>query len=198
MDTASRPTSRPRTWRSILATGITLLVAAALCALLLARIARATRQVAASSPPARSQNQGQSQPAADFTIPLWNGAHGQSMHLAALRGEVVVVNFWGSWCEPCQQEAPALAAAYKALGPQGVAFLGVAFQTPQADGVKFLREHEVAYPCGPAPDGLEVAYGLTGLPVTVVVDRHGMIARKFEGAVQLDKLEQAAQAALRL
>jgi cytochrome c biogenesis protein CcmG/thiol:disulfide interchange protein DsbE len=179
--------------RTLLTAGITLLVAIALCVLLVARIANATHQVAVSHPPAPGQT---SQPAADFTMPVWNGSPSQSVHLAALRGKVVVVNFWGSWCEPCQQEAPTLAAAYKAFAPQGVTFLGVAFQTPQADGVKFLQQYKVAYSCGPAPDGLEVAYGLTGLPVTVVIDKHGMIAHKFEGAVQLAALEHAVQTAL--
>ncbi len=179
--------------RTLLTTGIALLVAVALCVLLVARIANATQQVAANQPHAKSQG---AQPAADFTMPVWNGASGQTAHLAALRGKVVVVNFWGSWCEPCQQEAPTLAAAYKTLAPQGVTFLGVAFQTPQADGVKFLQQYKVAYPCGPAPDGLEVAYGLTGLPVTVVINKKGLIAQKFEGAVKLDALEKAVQSAL--
>ncbi len=178
--------------RTILTTVIAIVVAVALCVLLVARIANATRQVAVNHPPATSQG---AQPATDFTMPVWNGSPGQSVHLASLRGKVVVVNFWGSWCEPCQEEAPTLAAAYKALAPQGVTFLGVAFQTPQADGIKFLQQYKVAYSCGPAPDGLEVAYGLTGLPVTVVIDKRGMISHKFEGAVQLAALEQAVTTA---
>lgn len=178
--------------RTLLTTGVALVVAVALCVLLVVRIANATREVAVNHPPVLGQS---SHLAADFTIPIWNGSPNQSTHLAALRGKVVVVNFWGSWCEPCQEEAPTLAAAYKALSPQGVVFLGVAFQTPEADGVKFLQQYKVAYSCGPAPDGLEVAYGLTGLPVTVVIDKHGMIAHKFEGAVQLAGLEQAVQVA---
>lgn len=178
--------------RTLLTTGITLVVALALCVLLVVRTVEATHQVIVNHPAGQSQS---SQPATDFTMAVWNGSHGESVHLAALRGDVVVVNFWGSWCEPCQQEAPTLATAYKALAPQGVKFLGVAFQTPQADGIKFLQQYKVTYACGPAPDGLEVAYGLTGLPVTVVIDKHGMIAHKFEGAVQLAALEQAVQSA---
>ena len=185
--------------RTLLTAGIALVVALALCVLLVARIADATRQVAAVSHPitqSQSLSQSGSQPATDFTMPIWNGTQGQSVHLAALRGDVVVVNFWGSWCEPCQGEAPTLATAYKTLAPQGVKFLGVAFQTSQADGITFIQHYKVPYICGPAPDGLEVAYGLTGLPVTVVIDKHGMIVHKFEGAVQLVALEQAVHAAL--
>jgi cytochrome c biogenesis protein CcmG/thiol:disulfide interchange protein DsbE len=164
------------------------LVTVALVVLLVGRFAQATQQVA-SLPPAGTKA------APDFTMARWDVAGAPAIHLAGLRGRVVVVNFWAPWCEPCQTEAPVLRAAAGRFTPAGVAFVGVAFQTTQRDALAFVQKYDIPYPTGPAPDDLAVAYGVTGLPYTFVITPDGALAYTFAGAVQSDRLERAIQAA---
>jgi cytochrome c biogenesis protein CcmG, thiol:disulfide interchange protein DsbE len=133
-------------------------------------------------------------PAPDFTITVWNGTPDQRVHLAALRGGPVVVNFWAPWCEPCQQEAPLLQAAWQRYHPRGVTFIGVAFDSQQSDSTQFLRRYGITYPCGPDPtEATAPAYGLVGLPATIIIDKHGIVTRKVSGPVDARALDQALQ-----
>jgi cytochrome c biogenesis protein CcmG/thiol:disulfide interchange protein DsbE len=136
-------------------------------------------------------------PASDFTIAIWNGTPGQTIRLATLRGQPVVVNFWATWCEPCQQEAPLLSAAWQRYHTR-ITFVGVAFDTQQADGTQFMRRYGIRYPCG-AGDGavLATAFGIPGLPDTIFVDRHGVVVRKDAGQLSAATLAQGIQALLR-
>ncbi|HKV84260.1 MAG TPA: TlpA disulfide reductase family protein [Ktedonobacterales bacterium] len=135
--------------------------------------------------------------APDFTFTLWNGASPQQqVHLNALRGSPIVVNFWATWCDPCRAEAPILASAFKSYSARGVQFLGVAFQSSPADARAFMAQYNIAYPCGPAPDALASEYGLTGLPVTLVINRSGVVTQKFMGQLQTAPLDHAIEAAL--
>lgn len=179
-------------WRSAVKVVVVVLVCAALAGLLVVRLVTAGR--AASTAPAGSL-MGHSAP--DFTVAVWNGAPGQTIHLAALRGRPVVVNFWATWCEPCQQEAPLLAAAWQRYHTR-ITFVGVAFDTQQTDGVQFLRRYGIRYPCG-SGDGavLATAYGLPGLPDTIFVDRHGVVVRKIAGQLTAAALDQGIQTLLR-
>ena len=135
------------------------------------------------------------QPAPDFTLPLWNGTPGQTERLAALKGRPVVLNFWASWCDPCHEEAPILMDAWRTYGngTRGAVFLGLAWQTNQQDGLQFLRQYGVTYPCGPAPESLATTYLLPGLPVTVLIDRHGVVAQRFLGSLPKASFDQALQ-----
>ena len=188
----------PRYIRSqrILAVCAVTLVVGALVIVLLGRFVHATQQVAALPPEGTTA-------APDFSMTVWNtptgeaaqGAQAQTIHLAALRGRVVVVNFWAPWCEPCTTEAPILAAAAKRFSRDNVAFMGVAFQTNQSDSLAFVRKYGIPYAVGPAPDGLDAKYGVTGLPYTFVISPAGTLEFTFVGAVHADTLAAAIQQA---
>ncbi|MEO7002040.1 MAG: TlpA disulfide reductase family protein [Ktedonobacterales bacterium] len=161
--------------------GIALILLAAI-ALLISRAITATDVVRHTSSPSLV---GHSAP--DFSVTPWNAASGASsaFHLAGERGKVVVVNFWASWCDPCRSEAPNFEALAQRYAARGVVFVGVAVNTPQADGQQFLKQYGITYPAGPEPSTtLAAAYGVTGIPVTVVVDQQGRVARIFPGQIQ--------------
>jgi cytochrome c biogenesis protein CcmG, thiol:disulfide interchange protein DsbE len=168
---------------------ITALVPAILITVLVIRIVQANSVVA--SKPAGVTNPNA---APDFTVSVWNGAPGERIHLAALRGKPIVLNFWASWCEPCQAEAPVLSAAAKTYAAQGVVFLGVAYQTPPKDGKTFIKQHAITYPCGPDPSGdIVTNFGITGIPQTLLIDRSGIIVKRFPGQITAATFDAAMQ-----
>lgn len=169
---------------------ITALVPAILVTVLVIRIIQANSLV--TSKPAGVTNPNA---APDFTVSIWNGVAGQRIHLAALHGKPVVLNFWASWCEPCQSEAPILSAAAKTYAAQGVVFIGIAYQTPVKDGQAFIKQHDISYPCGPDPEGdIVTNFGITGIPQTLLIDRSGIIVRRFPGQITAATFDPAVQA----
>lgn len=189
---ANAPRAKNRWWSGKAAIIVTALVVVALLGVLLARILTATH--AAARPAAHS-----GKPAPDVSVAVWNGTPGERLDLVALKGHPVVLNFWASWCGPCHDEAPTLAAAARQFQPRGVRFVGVAEQTSATDGMAFLRQYGITYPCGSdtTTDGAAVAYGLTGIPVTVLIDRHGDVARKFAGPLNKSAFDAAIEQLLR-
>ncbi|HEY3111930.1 MAG TPA: TlpA disulfide reductase family protein [Chloroflexota bacterium] len=112
------------------------------------------------------------------------GFDGKPVQLADLRGQIVVVNFWASWCPPCREEAPVLERAWRAYRDRGVVLVGLAIWDREPNSRAFLREFAASYPSAPDPSGeAAIAYGIRGLPETIVVDRAGQIARKWIGPI---------------
>ena len=106
---------------------------------------------------------------------------GSRLRFSSYRGRVVVLNFWGSWCGPCRQEAPTLAAAAQHYQPAGVAFLGVDERDTQASATAFERSFGITYPSLADPSSLVAldftsVVPLAGTPTTLVIDRTGRIA----------------------
>lgn len=125
---------------------------------------------------------GESPEAPEFILPRLD-AEG-SLDLASLRGRVVVINFWASWCIPCRDEAPVIEATWQRYRDRGVVVLGVDVQDLVPEALRFMKETGTTYPQVRDKDNtIYRAYGLTGVPETFFIDRDGRIVRKFPGAV---------------
>ena len=118
--------------------------------------------------------------APDFTLTTF---HGETVRLADFRGRPVVLNFWASWCLPCQAEAPMLGRLAAAHAGH-VAVLGVNVRDRDVDARRFLDEFAVAYPTGSDKSGIEGRYGVVGLPTTVVIAPDGTIDRIWLGPIE--------------
>ncbi len=131
-------------------------------------------------------------PPADRAEPVvlsGTGLTGEAIDIAAWRGDVVVINVWGSWCAPCREEAPILAATSAAYADQGVRFLGVNVRDNPAAAIAFEESYGITYPSIDDSDGqalLSLAEHLpaAGVPVTLILDRDGRPAARVLGAVQ--------------
>jgi cytochrome c biogenesis protein CcmG, thiol:disulfide interchange protein DsbE len=116
--------------------------------------------------------------------PLPTLAGGGTASLADFRGRPVVVNFWASWCQPCEVEAPALRRAQARLERAGGTVFGVTVQDATEDSRRFAREHRLRFPSVRDVDGeLGEDYGRTGVPETFVIDRRGRVAAVSRGQV---------------
>ena len=122
-----------------------------------------------------------SKPAPRFALPLFDGS---VLRLEDLRGKVVFLNFWASWCPPCRAEASTLEAAWQKYKGQGVVLVGANIQDKEADARAFLTEFGITYPNG-IDGGSRIAIdsGVWGLPETFIIDRDGRIAYKHVGAI---------------
>jgi len=110
---------------------------------------------------------------------------GGTWRMAEHRGQVVLVNYWASWCGPCWEETPGLIRLSKEMGPQGLAVVGVAIDEGGAAKVKkFVEEFHVPYPVTLPERGSRMAYGMAGVPTTILVDRQGRVAKTYVGAVR--------------
>ena len=121
-------------------------------------------------------------PAPPFTLQLFDGG---SLHLEDLRGKVVLVNFWASWCYPaCYEEAPVLERAWRAYRDRGLMVVGVDVQDTEPAARQFIDQFKLTFPNGPDPKGkIAIDYGVYGVPETFVIDGQGVIAFKQVGAV---------------
>jgi cytochrome c biogenesis protein CcmG, thiol:disulfide interchange protein DsbE len=129
-------------------------------------------------------------PDAARSLPILGG-HGVSS-LAALRGKVVVLNFWASWCEPCQVEAPLLQRAQARLRRAGATVLGVTYLDATPDSQSFVRRFGLTYPNLRDNDGVFAhAYGTDQLPESFVIDRDGDIAAVSRGQIGQPFLDRA-------
>lgn len=121
-------------------------------------------------------------PAATTGMPLLSGRGTRS--LASYRGHVVVLNFWASWCTPCQEEAPILERAQHALLPRGGTVLGVTFRDSSPDSLDFVKHYDLTYPSVRDMTGeFAQAYGTTQIPETFVIDSSGDVVAISRGEI---------------
>jgi cytochrome c biogenesis protein CcmG/thiol:disulfide interchange protein DsbE len=133
-------------------------------------------------------------PAHDFALDL----SGKPGHLSDLRGKVVVLNFWASWCPPCVDEAPSLNRLQKYIEPRNALILGIAADEDPYAFSKFIIDQGITFPTYRDPGTKEhsspiaLSYGTSMIPETYVIDRHGKIARKVIGRQEWDSPDMRA------
>lgn len=127
--------------------------------------------------------------AQDFPLEL----AGKPGRLTDLKGKVVVLNFWASWCPPCVEETPSLNHLQKYIETRNGVILGVSVDEDPAAYEKFLRDYGVVFPTFREPTRkLALDYGTPVFPDTYVIDRRGKILRKFYGPQQWDSPDMLA------
>ncbi len=120
-------------------------------------------------------------PAPDFQLTLFNG---ENLRLSDLKGEVVVLNFWASWCPPCRQEMPAFERIWQEYRDKGVVFLGVAVSDFEEYARGFAEQVGVTYPLGlDTTDEIGTDYRVEVMPTTYFIDRQGNVARGLAGGL---------------
>jgi cytochrome c biogenesis protein CcmG/thiol:disulfide interchange protein DsbE len=129
-------------------------------------------------------------PEAARRLPILGGDGVSS--LASLRGKVVVLNFWASWCEPCQVEAPLLEHAQGELAHHDGTILGVTYLDASPDSLSFIRRYHLTYPNLRDNNGTFAhSYGTDKLPESFVLDRQGHIVAISRGEIEERFLEKA-------
>ncbi|MEK6337176.1 MAG: TlpA disulfide reductase family protein [Acidobacteriota bacterium] len=144
---------------------------------------------------AKLEKDDESRQNADFTL---NDLQGKSWNLRGLRGKVVLVNFWATWCQPCRKEMPDLDALYKRFKDQGFVILGISDE--EAPKVKeLLAEQKVSYPILLDPGRkINELFRIEGIPKNFVYDRNGkLVAQSIDMRTQKQFLAMLAQAGLR-
>lgn len=121
-------------------------------------------------------------PAAPFALTTFGGT---PLSLEALRGRVVVVNFWASWCVPaCYEEAPVLEQAWRDYKERGVTMVGINIQDKDEAARKFMSQFQFSFPNAMDTSGkVAVDYGVYGVPETFFIDKKGRIRERKVGAV---------------
>jgi peroxiredoxin len=140
------------------------------------------------------QTAGIGSPAPNFTEPK---AGGGTLELASLKGKAVYLNFFATWCPPCNEEAPAINALQKKYAAQGLQVVGVDVLENAAAAQKFRDEHQLIYPALADSGTLRDEYNINGLPVHAFIDRTGIIRNIVVGELTPAEMEENIQRILR-
>ncbi len=133
-------------------------------------------------------------PAPEFTLTTFQG---DEIVLSELRGQVVVINFWASWCPPCREEAAYLESTWRAYQNKGVVFLGVDYVDTEVEALAYIAEFDITYPNGPDIGTLiSQAYRIQGVPETFYVAKDGTLRGVKIGPLVPPELEDRLEAML--
>ena len=118
-------------------------------------------------------------PAPDFTL---KSRGGENIKLSELRGQVVMINFWASWCGPCRQEMPLLEQIYQHYQPMGFTLLGINVEEDSAAADKVLKEIPVSFPVlYDNRNRVSESYQVRAMPSTILIDRDGQVRYLHQG-----------------
>lgn len=133
----------------------------------------------------------QNKPAPSFSI---ESLTGDTVRLEDYRGDIVVLNFWATWCTPCREEAPAFHRLSREYDGRGVQFLGINYRDNRAAAQSFVEEFGLRYPHGFDPAGsLADDFSLFAMPTTFLIDASGIIRYRFVGYLNEDTLRSAIE-----
>lgn len=123
--------------------------------------------------------------------------NGGNLDLATFRGKVVLLNFWATWCAPCQVEMPRFVQWQRQYGPQGFQVIGISMDDDPALARKLSVKLKLNYPVAMGDEKLGELYGgVLGLPLTYLIDRNGEIRAQFQGETGLKTIEKRLKALL--
>lgn len=129
-------------------------------------------------------------PAPDFELA---GLDGRRWKLSELRGSVVIVNFWATWCPPCREEMPSLGRLYNKYKPAGnFEVLAILYNDLPEKAAEYVSNNGFDFPVLQLDNRVGDDYGVTGVPETYIIDRKGILRKKFKGPVQFDALDAHA------
>jgi len=133
--------------------------------------------------------------APDFTL---TGFDGKMVTLSKLRGQVVIINFWASWCQPCRQEAAYLEQTWRKYKDQGVVFIGVDYVDIESAALAYIQEFGITYLNGPdLGTRISQAYNIKGVPETYYVAKNGELRGVKIGPLQEPELDDKINELLR-
>jgi cytochrome c biogenesis protein CcmG, thiol:disulfide interchange protein DsbE len=113
------------------------------------------------------------------------------------RGQVVLINYWATWCGPCREETPGLGRLSRELGPEGLAVVGVSLDEGDRGKVQsFVDGFRLPYPVAFPAAMSQMGQGLEGIPTTILVDRQGRVAKTYVGAVREGDFREDAKVLL--
>jgi cytochrome c biogenesis protein CcmG/thiol:disulfide interchange protein DsbE len=131
----------------------------------------------------------QGRKAPDFSLALFDQFEQDPLSLADLRGKVVVVNFWASWCVECYKEAALLEQAWQDYRDRSVMFVGVDYLDTDKEGLAYMAKYGITYPSGPdLGSKISKDYAITGVPETFFIDQEGNIVHVQIGPIERDQL----------
>ncbi len=126
--------------------------------------------------------------APDFSLTSFDG---QTLTLSELRGQVIVLNFWASWCPPCREEAPYLEQTWREYQDKGVVFIGVDYVDTEPEALAYLTEFNITYFNGPdIKTRISQAYNIQGVPETYFIAKNGEVRDVHIGPLYPPSLEQ--------
>ncbi|MBZ0158162.1 MAG: TlpA family protein disulfide reductase [Alphaproteobacteria bacterium] len=122
--------------------------------------------------------------APDFTL---QDTEGKTWKLSELRGKVVLVNFWASWCDSCKEENPSIQSLLNAeKGNDKLVFVSILYNDEPAKALAYMKASNLSFPVLVDTMNLWKTYGLTGVPETFIIDKKGILQQKVVGPMQWD------------
>lgn len=133
-------------------------------------------------------------PAPNFTLAALSDQHVPPISLSQYKGKAIVLNFWASWCGPCQDEALLLQNEWQKVQSKNIVFLGVDFQDTQTDGMIFVRKYHVTYPSVQDTTGaVAINFGIAFTPTTIFINSKGIVVNNVPQQITAQQLQQNVQ-----